>query len=339
MVVFGGNASGSRLDDVWALSLADMPAWTQLIPSGTPPSARAGHSAIYDPVRDRMVVFGGYRVSGSYFNDVWALSLADTLAWTWLTPSTGTPPGARGNHSAIYDPVRDRMVVFGGYSGYYFNDLWALSLAGTPVWTRLTPSGTLPSGRGNHSAIYDPVRDRMVVFGGSDGSFSNFDDVWALSLAGTPTWMQLTPSGTPPSARRGHSAIYDPVRERKVVFGGYSGNYLSEVWALEWCTTCAVGDPTTPPLVSYLRPPAPNPTRGTTAVSYALAQAGRVQLGIYDVSGRLVRQLVDAERRAGVETVVWNGTAESGARLQAGIYFVHLTAPGFRETRRVILLK
>jgi len=52
-----------------------------------------------------------------------------------------------------------------------------------------------------------------------------------------------------------------------------------------------------------------------------------------------VRQLVDGERRAGVETVVWNGTAESGARLQAGVYFVRLAAPGFRETRRVILLK
>jgi hypothetical protein len=137
-----------------------------------------------------------------------------------------------------------------------------------------------------------------------------------------------------------HTAIHDPVRDRMVVFGGWSGSsYLNDVWALGWCTTCGVGGPQAQPLIAGLQPPAPNPTRGTTAVSFALAQAGRVQLGVYDVSGRLVRQLVIGERRAGAETVVWNGTAESGSRLGAGVYFVRLAGPGIRETRRVILLK
>ena len=63
MIVFGGVVGGTRLGDVWALTLGDAPSWTQLTPSGTSPSARYGHSAIYDPVRDRMVVFSGY---GSY---------------------------------------------------------------------------------------------------------------------------------------------------------------------------------------------------------------------------------------------------------------------------------
>jgi hypothetical protein len=121
-----------------------------------------------------------------------------------------------------------------------------------------------------------------------------------------------------------------------VVFGG-SG--LTDFWALEWNPTAALGGPEAQPLVSGLRPPAPNPTRGTTTVSYSLAQAGRIQLGVYDVSGRLVRQLVDGERCAGTGTVVWNGTDESGARLGAGVYFVRLAGRGCRETRRVILLR
>jgi hypothetical protein len=328
------------------LSLADPPAWTQLTPTGTPPSGRFWHSAIYDPVRDRMVVFGGWAVS--FLNDVWALSLAGTPAWTQLTP-TGTPPSVRDSHSAVYDPARDRMVVFGGICcdgsiSSLLNDVWALSLADPPAWTQLTPTGTPPRGRDCHSAIYDPVRDRMVVFGGCyymiSGWSAYLNDVWELSLAGTPAWTQLTPSGTLPYGRRYHSAIYDPMRDHMVVFGGDCGKFLNNnVWALGWSPTVAVDDPQPQPLISGLRPPVPNPTRGTTAVSYALAQAGRVQLGIYDVSGRLVRKLVDGERHAGVETVVWNGTAESGARLQAGVYFVRLAAPGFRETRRVILLK
>jgi hypothetical protein len=185
------------------------------------------------------------------------------------------------------------------------------------------------------------VRDRMVVFAGyPTPSLSN--EVWALSLAGTPTWTLLAPTGRPPSTRYAHSAIYDPVHDRMVVFGGNAASYacFNDVWALGWSTTViGVGDPQASPLISYLRPPAPNPTRGGTSVSFSLARAGRVQLGIYDVSGRFVRKLVDGERRAGAGTVVWNGTAESGTRLQAGMYFVRLTAPGFRETRRVILLE
>ena len=219
MVLFGGYTGADSLDDVWVLSLAGTPAWTQLTPTGTPPSGRYRHSAIYDPVRDRMVVFGGCTDS-RVFNDVWALSLAGTPAWTQLTP-TGTPPIARFSHSAIYDPVRDRMVVFGGYKNYsYLNEVWALSLAGTPAWTQLTPTGTPPIERWGHSAIYDPVRDRMVVFGGYCTGQQVRNDVWALSLAGTPAWTQLTPTGAPPGARCDHSAIYDPVRDRMVVFGG-----------------------------------------------------------------------------------------------------------------------
>jgi pimeloyl-ACP methyl ester carboxylesterase len=154
--------------------------------------------------------------------------------------------------------VRDRMVVFGGYSydydglTYSLNDVWALSLAGTPAWTELSPSDGVP-GRYAHSAIYDPARDRMVVFGGS--FFDNigpvrdrmaarqigyFNDVWALSLTGTAAWTELAPSTQPP-ARSGHSAIYDPVRDRMVVFNGSSG--LNDLLALEFTTPVSILEP------------------------------------------------------------------------------------------------
>ena len=116
---------------------------------------------------------------------------------TWIA---APQPTARFCHTAIYDPVRDRMVVFGGYDGGYRNDVWALSLAGSPAWSELAPGGTPPSARDAHTAIYDPVRDRMVVFGGYDGA-SLRNDVWALSLSGSPAWSELAPAGTPPVAR------------------------------------------------------------------------------------------------------------------------------------------
>jgi len=259
MVVFGGQDNSARFNDVWALSLAGNPAWTLLIRPASPPSGRAAHAAIYDPVRDRMVVFGGDDAA-DLLNDVWALSLAGSPVWTQLAP-TGSPPPARDLTTAIYDPVRDRMVVFGGQAygfpggAYILNDVWALSLTGVPAWTQLAPAGSPPPVRALPAAIYDPVRDRMVVFGG-DGESSPVNDVWALSLAGSPSWTMLTPSGPPPPARFGHTAVYDPVRDRMLVFAGYPSHYyggaiaLDDVWALS-----LAGSPAWIPLVPAGTPP------------------------------------------------------------------------------------
>jgi hypothetical protein len=128
--------------------------WTDL---DSIPPARFSCSMIRDPLRNRLVVFGGRVGAWSYFNDVRALSLGDSPAWADWTPR-GESPSARAYHSAIYDPVRDRMVVFGGYDGSTgLNDVWTLSLLGTPAWTRLAPTGTAPCGRWTHAAIYDPA--------------------------------------------------------------------------------------------------------------------------------------------------------------------------------------
>ena len=231
MVTFGGSDEYSGRNDVWALSLGGSPQWTQLTPSGILPSGRYEHTAVYDSVRDRMVVFGGY--DGSYVNDVWALSLGANPQWTDLQVS-GPPPRARYSHVSIYEPVLDRVVVFGGRFSfgevYDNNDVWAFSLGAIPEWAELTPLGTKPTARSGQAAVHDPAGDRMVTFGGNDGSFQN--DVWALSLGGTPQWVQLTPSGTPPSGRCNHTAIHDPVRNRMVVFGGTIGILKNDVWAL-----------------------------------------------------------------------------------------------------------
>jgi hypothetical protein len=334
MLVHGGeDGFSSCRKDTWALSLADPMSWTEIPPASEPAFPRSDHTMIYDPVGDRMVVFGGRDNSSNVLYDVWALSLADPGAWTWLNPS-GMPPAGRRGHSAIYDPVRHRMVVFGGYGAQYYNDVWALPLSGPPAWTSLAPTGTAPPGRYGHSAVYDLASDEMIVFGGTANGVRN--DVWTLSLGATPAWRQRTPAGTTPGARLYHRAIYDSERDRMVVFGG---SEYDDVWALWPQAVVGVEDDSARPMVSGLRPPAPNPSGGRTWLAYSIGTAGRVWLGIYDVSGRLRRRLVDGERRAGTESVVWDGTDESGLRLSAGLYFIQLAGPGVRQTRKVILLR
>src|SRR5207245_9397448 len=107
-----------------------------------------------------------------------------------------------------------------GLTTLEFNDVWAMSLGASPAWTQLAPTGTKPAGRHAHTMIYDPVRDRLIVFGGRD-VIGPRNDVWELSLSGTAAWPLLTPSGTPPTAREHATAVYDPVRHRMVLCGGF----------------------------------------------------------------------------------------------------------------------
>ena len=57
-------------------------------------------------------------------------------------------------------------------------------------------------------------------------------------------------------------------------------------------------------------------------------------LRIYDVSGRLIRTLVDEPQTAGEKTVTWNGRDTQGRSVASGVYFYRLQAPGYEKTLR-----
>lgn len=270
MLVFGGAVGPtSRSNETWALSLVSGGGWTHLTPSGAPPSPRTLHSAIYDPVRDRLIVFGGYQDSG-YLNDVWALTLSGTPTWSQLTVA-GTAPSPRRECSAIYDPVRDRMILFGGTNGSPKNEVWALSLGGTPTWSLLTPGGSAPVARSGQSAVYDPLRDVMWMFAGRDGGGNILNDLWTLSLSGTPTWVPQATSGTTPGVRVYHSAVLDAANDRMVVFSGYDGNLPNDTWFL------GLGNRTWYPLGS--EPPVPTTNPEPRFDQEPVLSAGAIELG------------------------------------------------------------
>src|SRR5438093_710028 len=218
LVLFGGVIGATPINKLQALPFAGTLAWSLLPAQGNPPDPRTGGAAVYDASRHRMI----YIVASSQFpglNDVWELDLSSTPRWRRLSPA-GTAPAARVYHTLIYDAPRDRVVLFGGQvGGSGANDVWALNLAPVLSWSEISPAGVFPSGRYGHSAIYDPVRQRMIVFGGTTGSGASVNDVWALSLSGVPTWNLVTPSGTEQPAQSYAVAIYDPPRDRMLIHG------------------------------------------------------------------------------------------------------------------------
>jgi hypothetical protein len=246
VLVFGGygrhypGGPYEYLNDVWQLSLAGTPAWTELFPSGTPPTGRLAGTAVYDVYRQRFVGFGG---TVGQPVDTWALDLSGDPAWIDVVTDSTAPDGGYGMTS-VFDPVRDRMVIFGGSTsdGYYgvHNDVFALELRGSmPAWHRIVPQGPLPEPRRTLASIYDPLRERMVIFGGWDSqgeSTSSFlNDTWALSLSGAAQWSELAPGGGLPTGRDAMAAAYDPVGDRMVVYGGWTGaTMLGDTWFLGW---------------------------------------------------------------------------------------------------------
>ena len=93
------------------------------------------------------------------------------------------------------------------------------------------------------------------------------------------------------------------------------------------------------PSVSSLRQNHPNPFNPATTVTYDVAAPGAVSIRIYNVSGQLVRTLVDEVKGIGRFDAMWDGRDNGGAAVTTGVYFYRMTAPGYEKTLKMTLLK
>ncbi len=83
----------------------------------------------------------------------------------------------------------------------------------------------------------------------------------------------------------------------------------------------------------------PNPFNPTTTIAFTLPHAQRVSLRVYDVKGRLVRELINGRRPAGKNEIVWDGVAQSGQLASSGVYFYRLTTADRVVSRKMVLIK
>ncbi|RPI07134.1 MAG: T9SS C-terminal target domain-containing protein [Ignavibacteriae bacterium] len=84
----------------------------------------------------------------------------------------------------------------------------------------------------------------------------------------------------------------------------------------------------------------PNPFNPSTTIEYALPRDGFVSLKVYDVLGREVAKLVDEIQQSGTHKVTFNNLDNSqNAPMRTGVYFYTITANGFTQTRKMVLVK
>tara|TARA_Y100000310_G_scaffold214301_1_gene215231 strand:- start:7 stop:1485 length:1479 start_codon:yes stop_codon:yes gene_type:complete len=233
VIVFGGGPSGASIVNTTYSIDVDTDVGVLLSPAGSLPNARVYHSAIFDSVNNRMLVFGGQTGPVSFLNDLWSLSLdVGSETWTQLTP-VGGPPSQRARAGMIYDSANHRIILFGGSgAAAHIGDLWELNLT-TLTWSLLVAAGSVPSARYSFAMVYDSVNSRAIVFGGTDVG-GDLQDLYSLDLsAGSEAWSTLSVSGAP-GARREMSYCFDSNQSAMLIFGGWDVPvpFYSDAWAL-----------------------------------------------------------------------------------------------------------
>ena len=86
----------------------------------------------------------------------------------------------------------------------------------------------------------------------------------------------------------------------------------------------------------------PNPFNPTTTIDYALRENGNVSIIVYDLMGRIVRELVNEFQFADggiTHSVVWNGADNSGNMVSSGIYIYRMISNDFTKSHRITLMK
>ena len=155
---------------------------------GAQPSPRTWVRSAYDASTGLTVLFGGQSPfdTGTQFT----YDSNETFLWNggrWIQQHTTVTPPRRSLHEMVYDSARQRIVLFGGRfqkptetTDYGFlNDTWAFK---NNNWTQIETAAA-PSPRYFPAMAYDPVRDRIILHGGSisdfeTGEVTNYHDTW-----------------------------------------------------------------------------------------------------------------------------------------------------------------
>jgi hypothetical protein len=226
VVVFGG-AIGScsyprcseDVADTWVYDPAAN-TWEQRFPPVSPP-ARHGHKLAYDAGSDRVVLFGG-DTGERWLGDTWAY---DSDANTWTEVPTGEGPWPVAQQAMAYDPVADRVVLWGGAEREE-SEVWAFDLEAA-TWSLTTPTPA-PAAAWDACLAWDAASQRLLLTGGEGlttvqvseaGTSTEIrprDEVWALDLE-AGAWTLL---GRLPQAVAAHGCAGDPESGAVLIWDG-----------------------------------------------------------------------------------------------------------------------
>lgn len=257
MVLFGQLISppqpGTIVRETWEYNTATN-TWTQIATTQWPGTSWNPYSPAmaFDPNRRVMIVYGA---GALLYRDTWEYDPSKTPSERWTAivkdghPNYGpySPTGALPQNLAgaaiVFDSKLGQAILFGGsFSArgtadtYWYNP----SNPAAQRWVKVGTINTPPT-RQAHSLIYDSVRNRTLLFGGSQGLRDQLytgpflGDMWEYDSVDS-TWTKLS-MNIVPSARFDTAVAFDSQRGQMVLFGGRANEtvnngppYYEDTW-------------------------------------------------------------------------------------------------------------
>jgi N-acetylneuraminic acid mutarotase len=204
------------------------------------------------------------------------------------------------------------------------------------TWTSKAP---MPAGAFRVDA--DQWGCKGIIMAGGSSSFSWTADFLAHAYVYSPfqnAWTTLADMPTALTAPHSASVRVGPNKWRYVVACGYNGTTYGtpQIYAdsLNCLISGVIGNGNIIPIEYALNQNYPNPFNPVTKISYATPKAGIVTMKVYDVIGRQVATLVNEFKNAGFYSVDFNGV-----NLSSGVYFYNIEVNGFKDIKKMILIK
>jgi cysteine-rich repeat protein len=224
VVLIGHVGANDVLNETWEF---DGVSWITL--NATLPR-RDGESMTYDSVRQRCLMFGGFDQQDIASNELWQYT---GQQWHKVDSSIAPVPSPRGYAAIAFDPIRDKLSLFGGRTdaGDTLDDTWEYD--GTS-WQLLTLP-VAPSARQQHSMYFDSIANKTVLFAGR-GAAGNLDDSWQFDGG---FWSEITVINKP-KERSSHAMVFDDASGGGLLFGGLGpgmGELGEQIWEFRIAST------------------------------------------------------------------------------------------------------
>jgi len=134
-----------------------------------------------------------------------------------------------------------------------------------------------------------------------------------------------------------NNGTYD--RGMGAIVGGKALKFTTDPPRMVSGVELEVATPRALPTAYGLAQSRPNPLTNRALIGYALPKDSKVALRVYNVSGQMVRELVNSEEKAGWKEAAWDGRDAKGHVLSSGVYFYRLEASGYTATRKLVVVR
>lgn len=352
IIAWTDSRLGTGYYDVFAQHVSALGSglWTA---NGTPVCAAAdeqsGVNIISDGVGGAIVSWQDYRNGGVTQYDIYAQRLSGGGASLWAFDGQAICATADFEYTPCLAGDGSGGAIFAWYnyvSSSGSMDLFAqrINATGSVMWASSGVPICTAAGTQNGPAVTrDGAGGAIITWTDSRGANS---DIYAQRVNGAGA-IQWAANGiaiaTAAPSQSAPTIATDGTGGAIIAWMEQRGIYASQVGANgilgSRAPASAVGPIGDAPRIALLSQNTPNPFNPRTTIRFELTRPGSVRLDVFDVAGRLVRQLVDADLGAGRHEVSWDGRDERGHEAASGSYLARLECEGWVETVRMGLVR